>query len=299
MRKSPFRLTLTRKQALLGYLFTLPFVVGFALFFLYPLIQSVIFSFNELRIVPTGYVLERVGWGNYAYALFTEPNFRRLFLETLVRLLTDIPTILIFSFFAANLLNQKFKGRTLARIVFFLPVILSAEIILRVQQGDYMQQALALSQEGMFSIQDLSSFLRVLKMPLFLIDFIINAINYVPEIIRASGIQILIFLAALQSIPASLYEAADMEGATGWENFWKITFPLISPMLLVNVVYTVIDMFTSPTNELLLLIKNTAWGSGGAGFGVSVAMSWLFFSVIIVLLMISMRLVGKIVYYEQ
>lgn len=297
MKKLSFRLTLSKKRALLGYAFTLPFAVGFAVFFLYPLVQSIIFSFNELRIVPTGYQLESVGWDNYYHSLFVDPDFRRLFVETLIRLLTDIPTILIFSFFAANLLNQKFKGRALARVIFFLPVILSAEIILQVQQADYMQQAMTLSQEGMFSIQELDAFLRTLKLPPFLIDFIVNAINHVPEIIRASGIQILIFLAALQSIPASLYEAADMEGATGWENFWKITFPLISPMLLVNVVYTIIDMFTSPTNELLVLIKKTAWG--GAGFGVSVAMSWMFFAAIIILLIICIRLVGQMVHYEQ
>lgn len=297
MKNWPFRLTLSRKQALLGRAFTLPFALGFAAFFLYPLVQSVIFSFNELRIVAGGYQLEGVGWNNYYHALFVDPNFRRLFIESLVRMAVDIPTILIFSFFAANLLNQEFRGRTLARTIFFLPVILGAEIILKVQEADYMQQAMALSTDGMFSIRDLGAFLLTLKLPPFMIDFIVDAINHVPEIIRASGIQILIFLAALQSIPASLYEAADMEGATGWENFWKITFPLISPMLLVNVVYTIVDMFTSPTNKLLVLIKNTAWG--GAGFGVSVAMSWIFFASIIIFLFICIRLVNQMVHYEQ
>ena len=160
-----------------------------------------------------------------------------------------------------------------------------------------MQQAMNMSQEGMFSIHQLGMFLRTLKMPAFLIDFIVEAINHVPEIIRASGIQILIFLAALQSIPGSLYEAAHMEGATAWENFWKITFPLISPMFMVNIVYTIIDTFTAPNNDLLVLIRNTAWG--GAGFGVSVAMSWLFFAAVILILLLSTALVGRMVHYDS
>ncbi len=295
MRRPP-RLSLKAQKSLLGLLFTLPFILGFGAFLAYPFIQSVIFSLSKLTIVPTGYELDFVGLENYRHALFVDPRFRQVFAETAVTMLTQIPVILIFSFFAANLLNQKFPGRTLARVIFFLPVVMGAEITLKMQQADYMQQAMSLSESGLIPLSVLQSFLVNLKLPLGFVNFIFEAVNAVPVIIRSSGIQILIFLAALQSIPSSLYEAAHMEGATSWEVFWKITFPLISPLLLVNVVYTIVDSFTAPDNVLLDLIKDTAWS--GAGFGVSTAMSWIYFLLIIGLLMLTFVFVSKGVHYE-
>ena len=141
-----------------------------------------------------------------------------------------IPVILIFSFFAANLLNQKFPGRTLARVIFFLPVVMSAEIVLKMQQADYMQQAMSLSESGLIPLSVLRESLVSLKLPLVFVNFIFEAINQVPVIIRSSGIQILIFLAALQSISPSLYEAADMEGHC--LGVFKIIFRRFTSMLV-------------------------------------------------------------------
>lgn len=292
----PKRLSMRAQKSVLGFLFTLPFILGFGAFLAYPFFQSIVFSLSKLTILPTGYVLDFVALDNYRHALFVDPKFRQVFLETVVTMGARIPVILIFSFFAANLLNQKFPGRTLARVIFFLPVVMGAEIILKMQQADYMQQAMSLSDSGLISLELLRQFLVSLKLPLVFVNFIFSAINEVPVIIRSSGIQILIFLAALQSISPSLYEAADMEGATAWESFWKITFPLISPLMLVNVVYTIVDSFTAPDNLLLGLIQETAWG--GAGFGVSTAMSWFYFSMILVVLVLATVLVSRGVHYE-
>lgn len=296
-RRNWFRLSLEAKKSALGYAFTMPFAIGFALFFLYPFIQSMIFSVNELQITKTGYELTFVGLKNYYHALFVDPQFRRVFVESMVGMLIDIPTILMFSLFAATLLNQKFRGRLLARVIFFLPVILSAEIATKINQSHYMGEAMDMAQQGLFNIKNIGTALTQLKLPPGFVMFIIDAINRVPEIIRASGIQILIFLAALQSIPSSLYEAAEMEGATAWEGFWKITFPLMSPLFLVNIVYTIIDTFTTPTNKLMRLIKASAWG--GAGFGVSAAMSWFYFAAIVLILGITLLIVSRNVYYES
>ena len=292
----PKRLSMKAQKSILGFLFTLPFILGFGAFLAYPFFQSIVFSLSKLTIVPTGYVLEFVGLENYRHALFVDPKFRQVFLETVVTMGARIPVILIFSFFAANLLNQKFPGRTLARVVFFLPVVMGAEIVLKMQQADYMQQAMSLSESGVIPLSMLQEFLVSLKLPLTFVNFIFAAINEVPVIIRSSGIQILIFLAALQSISPSLYEAADMEGATAWESFWKITFPLISPLMLVNVVYTIVDSFTAPDNQLLVLIQEAAWG--GAGFGVSTAMSWFYFAMILAVLVLTTFFVSKGVHYE-
>lgn len=296
MMRRPPRLSMRAQKSLLGLLFTLPFILGFGAFLAYPFVQSIIFSLSKLTIVPTGYELDFVGFENYRHALFVDPRFRQVFAETAVTMLTQIPVILIFSFFAANLLNQKFPGRALARVIFFLPVVMGAEITLKMQQADYMQQAMSLSESGLIPLSVLQSFLVNLKLPLGFVNFIFEAVNAVPVIIRSSGIQILIFLAALQSIPGSLYEAAHMEGATSWEAFWKITFPMISPLLLVNVVYTIVDSFTAPDNVLLDLIKDTAWSGGG--FGVSTAMSWIYFLLIIGLLVLTFVFVSRGVHYE-
>ena len=295
MRRSR-RLSLKTQKSLLGLLFTLPFILGFGAFLAWPFIQSIIFSVSKLTIVPTGYVLDFVGLQNYRHALLVDAKFRQVFMETVVTMAARIPVILVFSFFAANLLNQRFPGRTLARVIFFLPVVMGAEITLKMQKADYMQQAMSLSESGLIPLRVIRESLVSLKLPLAFVNFIFEAINQVPVIIRSSGIQILISLAALQSIPRSLYEAADMEGATAWESFWKITFPVISPLMLVNVVYTIVDSFTAPDNRLLELIQETAWA--GAGFGVSTAMSWFYFSIIVVILAITGFFAGRGVHYE-
>jgi len=252
---------------------------------------------SKLTIVPTGYELDYVGLENYRHVLLVDPRFRQVFVETVVTMAARIPVVLIFSFFAANLLNQRFRGRMLARVIFFLPVIMGAEISLKMQQADYMQQAVSFSESGLLSMAALQQLLTTLKLPQAFIGFIFQAINEVPLIIRSSGIQILIFLAALQSIPKSLYEAAHMEGATAWEAFWKITFPMVSPLLLVNVVYTIVDSFTAADNALLELIQDAAWM--GSGFGVSTAMSWIYFAAVLGILAVTIILLGRRVHYES
>ena len=291
------KFSLRAQKSVLGLLFTLPFIMGFAAFLAYPFAQSVIFSVSKLTIVPTGYELDYVGLENYRHVLLVDPRFRQVFVETVVTMAARIPVVLIFSFFAANLLNQRFRGRMLARVIFFLPVIMGAEISLKMQQADYMQQAVSYSESGLLSMAALQQLLTTLKLPQAFIGFIFQAINEVPLIIRSSGIQILIFLAALQSIPKSLYEAAHMEGATAWEAFWKITFPMVSPLLLVNVVYTIVDSFTAADNALLELIQDAAWM--GSGFGVSTAMSWIYFAAVLGILAVTIILLGRRVHYES
>lgn len=299
--KKKISLSLEGRKSVTGYLFIMPFIVGFFLFFLYPFIQSVIFSLSELEITADGFNLHFIGLENYHYALFIHADFVRIFTETISRMLSDVPLILVFSFFAAVLLNQEFKGRMMARVIFFLPVILGAGIILRLEQADYMTSLLeggGIEGGGTFlSGAALRNFLMQMRLPEGLLEYITEAVDRIPEIIRASGIQILIFLAGLQSIPPALYEAADVEGATGWESFWMITLPLMSPLILTNIVYTIIDSFTAAHNDLITLIRNTAFG--GAGYGVSTAMSWMYFASIAIILAIAISIISKRVYYQE
>jgi ABC-type sugar transport system permease subunit len=161
-----------------------------------------------------------------------------------------------------------------------------------------MELAMAQAAGGTAGVGEiLVPFMQSLRLPKFFIDYILYAIAEVVGVIRASGIQILIFLAGLQSVPASLYEAADVEGATGWERFWMITFPLVSPLILTSMVYTVIDSFTGSTNTVLTLVRTTILT--GAGFGASAAMAWVYFATIGALLAVMMAIVSKRVFYQR
>lgn len=284
-----------KRKYLIGFMFVSPFVLGFVFFFLYPFIQSIIFSLSELEITVDGYVLHDVGLENYRNVLFVHPRFRIAYTQTLLQMVSNVPAILVFSFFAANMLNQKFRGRGLARIIFFLPVILGSQAVLMLQRGDLMQQAMSYStlgeELGMFSGSDFRDYLMGLRLPEQFLNYIFLAADRVPQIINSSGIPILIFLAALQSIPNSVYEAASIEGATKWESFWKITFPMILPMILASIIYTIVESFTSPYNELVHLIQSTAWQ--GSGFGISSAMSWFYFATIFIILIIVIGIISR------
>ena len=261
------RLSLRAREAINGHLFTLPFVIGFIMMFLYPFIQSILFSFSKLEISSQGYTLTWIGLENYYNALFVNAEYPQLLVETALQMLRNVPLILVFSFFASILLNQQFKGRLFARVVFFLPVILSADIILRMESADYISAFLdsALAEEAaaqgtlgtIFSRGQLVSLLMYLKLPQGLVTYIVTGSEQVANIIRSSGVQILIFLAGLQSISPSLFEVAKIEGATGWECFWMITFPMLSPLIVTNIVYSIIDFFTVPSTRWLTLLKTT------------------------------------------
>jgi ABC-type sugar transport system permease subunit len=295
-----FGLSLTSKMSMYGYVFTLPFIVGFILFFLYPMIQSVIFSVSDLVIRRGGYDLEYVGLSNYRYALFVDDKYVRVLVETLGKMLGDVGAVLIFSLFAASLLNSRFRGRTLVRVIFLLPVIFGSGVIMRIEEADYRNQILVMGAEvgtGVFSREALAGFLMQIGIPETMLEYIVNAVYGIPRIIRASAIQILIFLAGFQSIPKSLYESADVEGATRWESFWKITFPLLSPLILTNIVYSIVDFFGSPRNEMIEKIRATAFG--GAGYGVSTAMAFMYFALVSFLITVIVVVVSRWVFYQE
>lgn len=292
-----FRLSLTQKKNARGYLYIAPFIIGFLAFFLIPLYQTVMFSLSELKIVTTGYTTTYVGLDNYHRVFFVNPDFVPTLTNTIINTAIDIPAVLIFSFFIAVVLNQRFPGRALARLIFFLPVILTSGVVVQMELNDVMNQALVQDAEFMFGGEHFVSFLLQLKLPVGLIQYIVRIVDRIPLVIEASAIPILIFLAGLQSIPNHLYEVADVEGITGWEKFWMITFPLISPMILTNAVFIVINSFTSPRNEMVKFIGDNTWSQGG--YGVSAAMAIVYFAAIALLLGIIVVIVSRRVIYMK
>jgi len=296
------RLTLSQKRSLLGIFFILPWLIGFLFLFLTPLLESIRFSFSELKVSPNGFTLEFIGIENFRFALAVDPDFNRVLTQSILEMVYDVPMILFFSLFTATLLNQKFRGRSVARAVFFLPVILASGAVAAAQQSGLIQltgsseiaQELAQQQSG-FDPMMVVRMLGNAGIPLWFVEYIAEAINRIYEIISSSGVQILIFLAALQSVPSSMYEVAKIDGATAYESFWKITFPMVSPLILTNVIYTIIDSFAdSPVTER---IYQTAFQS--QNFGLSAAMAWLYTIAVSLLLVIIGILISRRVFYHN
>lgn len=299
-RKRLMRLTLNQQHRLAGYLFALPFIAGFIFIFFYPLTQSILFSISDLEISRSGYELQYIGLENFNHVLRVHPTFVRELTETVIDMVSNVFWILVFSFFAAILLNQKFKGRLLARTILFLPIVMAAGIILKIEMQDYMTGVLeyGLEEANTFlATESFSAYLTNFQLPEAFLENILLAIDNIPEIIKSSGIQILVLLAGLQSISPSLYEAADVEGATGWENFWLITLPLLSPLILTNIVYTIVDYFTAPSNQIVTTIKNASFGS--LGYGIGSAMSWIYFGVVGLILIITFIIFSRLVFYQE
>lgn len=261
------RLTLSQKRTVSGYLFILPWLIGFAAFYVRSLFMTAQFSLSELTmdVVNGGYTLSWVGLDNYMYAFTAHGSFKQILTTSVADMLIDVPLIIFFSLFMALMLNRKFTGRTLVRAIFFLPVILNAEAIVDAVETATMMVATgvsASSQEmaaesagmGMSYYIDLFGSLMI---PRQLLEYIVGAVDRITSIISASGVQIVIFIAALQSIPGSLYEVAKIEGATGYETFWKVTFPMVMPHIITNTVYTVVDSFVD--SEVVNLAYTTAF----------------------------------------
>lgn len=307
------RISYERKKKLYGYGFIAIWIVGVIYMFIIPLVQSLWYSLCKTALVTdmtmaqeygmssVGIYTEWNSFANYHEALFRNTKFLPALTESLGNMATQVPVVMLFSLFIALLLNQKFRGRTLARAVFFLPVLVATGPVIAVIRGDIStngvsgaEQFSALFQTDL--VDELLSFLGIYNLSEELTTFIETITSDIFNLIWAAGIQILIFLAALQQIPTSAKEAASMEGATGWEFFWKITFPMISPMILANLIYTVIDTFVDSENPVMEIVMTQ---SRELNYGLSAAMAWIYFAIVAVALGIIVLIVSKFVFYEN
>lgn len=300
MRFGDKPLTYAQQKAFWGFLYVLPWLLGFVFFFAVPLILSLRYSLSNIEADSAGMTIRFVGMANYVEALTVNPNFNRTLTESVVDMVVNVPLIIIFSLFLAVLLNQKFVGRALARAIFFLPVILASGIIANLESSSLVQTIMNQNAASGGPINVLRSF-ELERMMLevgvseTIVLYLTGAVDRIYQIISESGVQILIFLAGIQTISPQLYEASKIEGATGYEAFWKITFPMVSPLILVNVVYTIIDSFSR--NAMTDLIIST--GFDNFDFGLSSAMAWIYFAVVMLILLITTYFVSKRVFYQE
>lgn len=306
------KISYERKKHLYGYGFIGMWAVGTIWLFVIPVIKSLIYSLTDAKnydradALAMGYTVPGIhgpwnNFGNYIKAFTSDPKFPQDLVESIGEIIPQAFVIMIFSLFIAIILNQKFRGRTLARAIFFLPVLIATGPVITVINGDMASQGI--SGAAQFStlfktdlVSDLLEFVGIYNINPDFTNFIEELTSNILNLVWNSGIQILIFLSALQNIPPSAKEAANMEGATSWEFFWKITFPMISPMILANLVYTVIDAFVSTDNEVMQYVL-TMQRYGEYGF--SAAMAWIYFAVIGGILGIIVAIVNRFVFYEN
>jgi len=305
MRKT---LSLERKQQRIGILFLLPLLLGIVFIFIPNLVKTFVFTLNNIEIVSDGYRLDYVGLKNYVELFTQEDTFRRQLLSSMRTLVTETPVLVIFSLFIATVLNQNFSGRMLARAIFFVPVILATGVIMRIESStdllNFIESGRTLKTGSSLdnvtvSLFDMQEMLSSLHFNETLIGIVTGAANSISHIIMSSGMQIFILLAGLQEIPQSLYEAAHTEGCSAWEAFWKITFPMISPQIVVCLVYTVVNTFTDANNPLFLYINQiSSYGVSQYGFATAMYMVTLA-SIAVILIMGCLGLRKYMRYTEQ
>ena len=290
--------TIQARRARTGTRFILPFIIGFLVFMVKPLIVSLQMSFSKVNILSGN--MTPVKWDNYTYAFVSDPDFNKMLVNEIGRMAINLVAILVLSFVIAVILNQNFKGRTLCRVIFFLPVILSSGVLPGIESSNqFFNLMTSISDSvnessGVNLSQALQDLLQVSGVASGVFDVIFQMIDSIYDIVMASGIQIIIFLSGLQSISPSLYEAAEVEGCSAWESFWKITFPMVSPLLLVNCIYTIIDFFMKNDNQVIEHINDVMYGTQ-MDFGIASAESWIYFGVALVFIGISSFIITRTV----
>ena len=298
--------SLAERKARKGWFFVLPFVLGFILVYLPIIIDSISFSFMtvDIKLDAEGYSYTEVVSHRFEFykEMFATKDFTEKLLDGLKELLWEVPAIVIFSLFVAVILNQKMLGRAVFRAIFFVPVILSTGLLEALTNTSVSGEegiddgSGANSNLDFISTMDVQMLFSDVKVVGKAAEKIIEFVNDVYNIVNYSGVQMLIFLAGLQSISPAIYEAARIDGASAWETFWKITFPMISPMILVNGIYTIIDSFTRDTNPVMDYIAKVYSGESQS---LATAEYWIYFLIVFAIVALFAGIVSAYVFYQR
>lgn len=285
------KLNIRQRQILEAIMFISPWIIGTLVFFLNPLFQSIKLSFSKI-VKLKGFVMEWCGWANYEKAFLWDINFVPMFINAVEDTLINTPLTLVFSLLIAILVNKPVKFRGFFRTVFFLPVLLGTGFVMKQLLGlgmnvDAMSVAKGIIVPDSLSLYLGSTFTSIVE----------SFLNRITIVLWKSGVQIVLFLAGLQGISSSLYEAAYCDGATEWEMFWKITLPMISPVILLNFIYTIIDSFTDANNPIVDYIISASFEKNQLGYGA--AMGWVYFIFIFILCVIGFVIIRTKVYNAE
>lgn len=284
------------KRRKYGFYFTLPWLIGIVIFFLMPLAQSIIYSFSKVKLTTSGLESDFSGFKNYATLLLKDALFTENFKNGFLSFLYSFPLIMILSLILGILLNQKFKGRMFFRAVYFLPVIIASgviiEMIFMTRTGDIASTGTDESvRDGMISV---SSIIGWFGLPTNISEYINSVVSKIMDLVWNCGIQIVLWIAGLQAIPDSLYEVSKVEGATKWEEFWFITFPMLSRITILVAIFTAVEQITAKTDPVM---QQSVIFSQAQKYGEASAMLWMYFIAVGLfvglLLMIFVRICAK------
>lgn len=285
MKNRKLRITMSQKLSLTGLLFVTPWLVGFVIFFLSPLAQAVAFSVNKVVITATGLKMEYVGAGNYADIFIRDAYYVDRLLNFIKELVLQLPLILVFSLVIAILINQRIKGQGVFRTIFFLPIIAVSGPVMEMLTTSGATTIPLVEQYGLYD-------LITGMLPHFLQEPVIGLFSELLLILWYSGVPTLMFLAGLQKVDRTLFEAAFVDGASDWVAFWKITLPSIKGMILVNSIYVTVFLATAETNEVISLIQDNMFDAS-KGFGIASAMSWVYSLGIVLIIVVCYLLFGR------
>ncbi len=286
MKKRKKIWTAGRKQKLTGLLFVTPWILGFLIFFLYPLIQSLIFSFSKVAFTKGGRTVSFVGIQNFEYFISKDPFFLQNLAGFFKSIILQLPLILVFSLVLALLLNEKIKLKGMFRTLFFLPIVVVSGPVMNMLLSQGASTIPLIEQYGIYDFIGN-------KLPYFLAEPVTGLFSQLILVLWYSGVPILIFLSGLQKIDQALYEASSIDGASSWVSFWKIVLPSIRGMILINAIYIIVFMATSEINTVIIWIRDSMLDAAKRGFGVACAAAWVYSFGIALLLIVCYLLFGR------
>ena len=275
-----------------GLMFISPWIIGLLLFFLFPIGQSIYYSFSSIQLSSNGIITSFLGLDNYDFIMNKHPLYLSALVESLVSMAYTLPAILVVSLVLALILNKKFAGRTFFRCLYFLPVIIASgvvvDLLFSVTSSDISSVGVDASVSA--NMVDFTEIIAKLELPVQISKYISVVMDEIVNIIWGTGVQIILFISGLQSIPDLLYEVAKVEGWTKWEEFWFITLPMLSRVMVLVIVYTVVELLTAKSNPLMALLIKTL---SNLEYGTGAAMAWLYFLIVGVALGIIMYLIDR------
>ena len=283
----------SQRRRMYGRMFILPWEIGFVIFFMIPLIQSLTFVFSKVDIGEHNFATTWVGFDNLYRIFFVNSTFVDNLVESLGSFAYSIPLVVALSLIVGVILNQKFKGRIVFRSIFFLPVIVATGVVMTYIQGDASAASMRGGAEMAGSGVDVTAILEGMHLSTEITEFLVGFVNQIFDLFWDCGVQIVLFISGLQSIPEQLYEVCRVEGANKWEEFWYVTFPMLSGTTILVMIFTAIEIFTDSSN----LVINQGYAAMKQNlYDESSAMLWVYFALVGLILGVAVLLLQKFVF---
>lgn len=289
-------LTYESRNAVWGLLFLTPWILGTLIFFLWPVIEALILVFCDVSFSPEGMIREFTGLENIRNVFFRDVYPMQCIERSLREIFLNLVVIMAISILIALLLNQNFLGRAFARTAFALPVIVGTGILIKIFKGDLFIQSSDVTEAAstVFQGDAIRQMLLQAEISTKLVDTIVGVVNNIVDILWKCGVEILLFLSGLQAIPSYLYEVCDIDGATAWQKFWLITFPLMTPFIMLNAIYIIIDSATYYNNAVMLEV---GWKFDALMYGYSNTLAFAYCIIVGIIVAVVGLLLSKRVTY--